>query len=188
MVKLSNQTSERVVYSGDFLRVVTKPVNTKDGGTILKEIVERIDGVSVLPVTNDNNFIFIQQYLPAQDSKVLKLPGGGLTGGIQDPVETPSEAAYRELEEETGYRAGGLELYFTNIGSGTIRQETHYFVAKDLIKANFQRINPNEDLETVEIKRRDAYGKALRGEFADPSVSLLIIQYGVNSGELEIRN
>ena len=67
----------------------------------------RIDAgewVNVVPITTENELVLVRQYRHGSQEITLEIPGG-----IIDPGETPAQAAARELLEETGYRAEGVE-------------------------------------------------------------------------------
>ena len=51
----------------------------------------------------------VRQYRNALDRFTLEIPAGKL----DDPKEPKKECAYRELEEETGYRSENLEYLMT---------------------------------------------------------------------------
>ncbi len=57
-----------------------------------------LPGACVLAITTDNKIVTVPQYRPGPDAILRELPGGGIEQG-----EEPSEAALRELLEETGY-------------------------------------------------------------------------------------
>jgi ADP-ribose pyrophosphatase len=63
----------------------------------------RIDSpewINVVPLTGAGEIVMVRQYRHGSKEVTLEIPGG-----MVDPGETPSEAAARELLEETGYRA-----------------------------------------------------------------------------------
>ncbi|KAF5386670.1 hypothetical protein D9615_001746 [Tricholomella constricta] len=68
-----------------------------------------IDAVAVLALLRSKTNAFpvstvvIEQYRPPVDKFVVELPAG-----LIDEGETPEQAAFRELEEETGYKADGV--------------------------------------------------------------------------------
>jgi len=87
-----------------------------DGKERLWECAERktrgssgIDAVAVLALirSKTNAFplstVIIEQYRPPIDKFIIELPAGLVDGG-----ETAEQAAIRELEEETGYKADGV--------------------------------------------------------------------------------
>ncbi|KAG6845040.1 hypothetical protein H0H87_001377 [Tephrocybe sp. NHM501043] len=68
-----------------------------------------IDAVAVLAVLRSKtgafpvSTIIIEQYRPPIDKFIVELPAG-----LIDDGETPEQAAYRELEEETGFTADSV--------------------------------------------------------------------------------
>ncbi len=67
--------------------------------------LEAPDWVNVVPITRDGLLVLVEQYRHGTDAATVEIPGG-----MVDPGEDPATAAARELEEETGYRAGALHL------------------------------------------------------------------------------
>ncbi len=63
------------------------------------------DGVLMIPVTHDHEFMLIEEQSIAYGDTMLTLPTGGIDAG-----ETPKAAANRELQEEIGYEAAKLDL------------------------------------------------------------------------------
>jgi ADP-ribose pyrophosphatase len=58
-----------------------------------------------IALTAEEKVLVVEQYRPALERYTLELPSG-----LVDPGESPAEAAKRELLEETGYTADGVEL------------------------------------------------------------------------------
>ena len=65
--------------------------------------------VLVVPITDDDQIVLVEQYRPPVDSRVIELVAGlaGDIAGQED--EDLTEAARRELIEETGYDAACIE-------------------------------------------------------------------------------
>lgn len=63
------------------------------------------DWINVIPVLDDGRVVLIRQWRFGIEAPTLEIPGG-----MVDPGEDAVTAAARELEEETGYRTGKLEL------------------------------------------------------------------------------
>ena len=72
-----------------------------------------------------------------------------LPGGLIDEGEEPAETAKRELEEETGYRAGRVEHLATFQPMGGMVDSEHFvFVGRDPEKMG-------EPTETNEVERME---------------------------------
>ena len=63
----------------------------------------RRDAVAVLALTAAGEAVLVRQYRHPLRRATLEVPAGAL-----DPGEDPAAGALRELEEETGYRAGAM--------------------------------------------------------------------------------
>ena len=56
--------------------------------------------VNIVPITEREEIVMIRQFRHGSQQVTLEIPGG-----MNDPTESPSEAALRECHEETGYSA-----------------------------------------------------------------------------------
>ena len=135
---------------------------TRDGGTATREVVSHPGAVAVLPLLDDGRVVMIRNRRFAVGKRLWELMAGTI-----DPGETPEQCARRELEEETGYRAGALEPLFAFYTSpGMCTERMHAFVATDL-EPGEQRLERTEDIEVVpmSVERIEAMLRA--GEIED---------------------
>ena len=126
--------------------------------------------VAILAVDPDGDVLLVRQYRSPAGQVLLEVPAGTLDPGPDGGTEDPEGAARRELEEETGYRAGSWRLlarFFTAPGFTT--EEMFLYLAEDLRPADGDRLGPDEDerLHLVRMPWRDAVRAAERGEIAD---------------------
>ena len=110
-------------------------------------VCDSADWVFVIPVTSDNEVVFIRQFRHGRGEVVLEIPGG-----VMDPGETPEIAGARELKEETGYVPESVEMFgplLPNPGLNTAR----YHIA--LGRNCRQTFAPTpEPFEEIEIELR----------------------------------
>lgn len=92
--------SKDVVWEGKFLSVV------KDGTWEYAERRGDIDAAVIVALDGDD-VLLIEQYRIPAGRVCLELPAGLV--GDEGEAESATEAAARELEEETGYRADTVE-------------------------------------------------------------------------------
>ena len=154
---------------GDF-RIDT--VRFNDGCQSTREIFGHPGAVAIVAVDPEDHVLLVRQWRNAAGRILLEIPAGTLD--ILDPVartiEDPDLAAPRELEEETGYRAGTwrkLAEFWTVPGFAT--ELMHLYLATDLRPAHGDRLGPDEDerLQLVRMPWPDALAAAERGEICD---------------------
>jgi ADP-ribose diphosphatase len=134
-------------------------------------------------IDTEDRVLLVRQWRTPADSVLLEIPAGTLDVAEETgETEDPDLAARRELEEETGYRAGSwrkLASFWTAPGSAS--ELMHLYLATELAPAHpDERLGPDED-EHLRLERRaftDALAAVDAGEIADAKsiVGLLWVQ------------
>ena len=91
------EISKKLAYKGK--RVQVEEVEYLDGDKVIyREHVKAWNASVILPITEDNKVIMIQEARTPIGKVILALPAGMIESG-----EDATNAAIRKLEEETGY-------------------------------------------------------------------------------------
>ena len=107
----------------------------------------------------------VRQYRNALDRYTLELPAGKL----DEPDEPKIQCAYRELEEETGFRTENMEyLISVNTTVAFCNEAIDIFVARDLIPSR-QHLDEDEEInveawDVEELKKLIYAGKMTDGK------------------------
>ncbi len=163
MFDLEEKTiSSETVYEGPIFHVERHVVSLPNGRQTKREVVRNTNAVAVVAVNEDNQVILVHQYRKPADRVMTEIPAGKLEIG-----EDPREGALRELEEETVYTAGKIDLLLTYRGSvGFLAEAIYIYYARDLV---YTHPHPDEG-EFVETELMDLHAAklaCLRGDFED---------------------
>ncbi len=132
------------------------------GAVRVRDVVEHPGSVVVVPVVSPRDVCLVEVARIAVGRTLLELPAGTL-----DRVESPAEAAARELAEETGYRAGRI----TPLGGfwmspGILRERMHLFLAEDLVPGP-QALEPGERITVRVVSWEEAVAMCHDGRIED---------------------
>jgi ADP-ribose pyrophosphatase len=134
-----------------------------------REVVDHRGGVAMVALTGDNKVLMIRQWRHAVGEALFEIPAGTLDRLEDGSVESPDDAAPRELAEETGYRAGRLDKlgrFYTTPGFTT--EEMHLYLATDLVPIEgYAGPETDEHLELEAVPVAEALRMAKAGEIRD---------------------
>jgi ADP-ribose pyrophosphatase len=151
------------IHDGRIVKLAVDEVRLPNGHVVPLEIVRHPGAAAVVPVTTDGRVILVRQFRHATSGWLLEVPAGKL----DRPGEPPEACARREVEEETGQRAGRLEpLGWIWTTPGFSDEKIWLYAAYDLTptRASLQ----DDEVLTVEtLPLAEAIGKAASGEIVD---------------------
>jgi ADP-ribose pyrophosphatase len=150
-----------VLFEGRFIRV------KKQGRWEYVERCKTSGIVAILPVTDNQELILVEQFRVPVNKRVIEIPAG-LAGDIEgEEDEALAEAAKRELLEETGYEAQEME-YLTDgpPSAGLSTEVVTFFRARGLKKVTDGGGDGSENIQvhTVPLSELEAWIEVKRKE------------------------
>jgi len=161
------------IFDGRIIKVQIDTVELSDGTTASREIVKHPGAVAVLPI-REGKLLVVEQFRQPLGRTEIEIPAGKL-----EPGEDPREAAARELEEETGYKAPELihlSSFYTSPGFAD--EIIHFYVAEELTVGTLQ---PDEDefLELTEITLDEAFEHMRAGRISDAKTIMAVYAWQI---------
>lgn len=143
-----------------------------EGRKVKREMIEHRGAAAMLAFDEASKVILVKQHR-FPHGFVLEIPAGTLEKG-----EEPLKCAFRELEEETGYRAKKMTpliTYYPSIGYNT--EAIHCFVATGLKKIADLSLDEDEILSVVKISMKRLIGMIKSGKIQDSKTICAVLTY-----------
>ena len=153
------------VYHGSRVVVYRDFVQQPDGSEVTREVVSLDNAAAIVPLTREGEVVLIRQFRYAVKGVIIEIPAGTFGGD-----EKPEDCARRELEEETGYRAGRLtRLGRIHTSPGVCTEVIHLFLAEGLEGAPecAQNLDHGEVIEVERVKFEEALDMIKTGGITD---------------------
>ena len=164
-------------YQGTILKIYEDTVMA-NGHEAHWDFIHHDGAAAVLPVADDGKILMVRQYRNALDRQTLEIPAGKL----DEPDEPKIECAYRELEEETGYRTEKLEyLISLNTTVAFCDEAIDIFVARNLIPSH-QHLDEDEVIEVEPWDLEDLLELIYTGKMTDAKTVAAISAYAAKYG------
>lgn len=146
----SGDASVETLYDGQWLRLLRRG---------RWEYAERTHGngmaVIIIAVTPSDRIIFVEQFRVPLQGRTIEMPAGLV--GDQAGEDTLEDAARRELEEETGWRAGEVQVLLIGpTSSGMSNERIAYVRATGLRKVGDGGGVDGEDIIVHEVPVTEA--------------------------------
>jgi ADP-ribose pyrophosphatase len=165
------EPAELLLHTAKFDVVRTRNVDS-NGCTQVRETIVHPGAVVILPLLDDGGICLIRNRRPAVDATLLELPAGTLESG-----ESPSDAAHRELAEETGFTAGRMEpLIEFWMSPGILRERMHLFAAAELSPGE-ARPMADENIENLIVAWDEAIELVRTGAIQDAKSIVGLLYY-----------
>lgn len=159
-------------YQGTILNIYQDTVNAN--GIVEKwDFIHHDGAAAVVAVADDGRLLMVRQYRNALERETLEIPAGKL----DEPDEPKIECAYRELEEETGYRCEQLEyLMSVHTTVAFCDEAIDIFVARNLIPSS-QNLDPDEVINVEPWSVEDLKQLIYTGKLTDGKTVAAIMAY-----------
>jgi ADP-ribose pyrophosphatase len=168
------------LYQSPWCAFRVDEVELPGGARLEYGVLESGGFAAVVPVTGGEDVVLVRQWRQPLGAFTLELPSGGVDSG-----EKPEVAAVRELFEETGYRAQGLEhLVSVHTSTGRSTEVCHLFSCEAVRDERGPRPEPTEFIRVVEMPLREALDAVRGGGITDAAtvLGLLLCASGGASG------
>jgi len=175
------RVNRELKYQGAILKVYQDTVQV-NGHEAKWDYIHHNGAAAVVAVTKEGKLLMVRQYRNALDRYTLEIPAGAL----DYPEEPKIECAYRELEEETGFKTEHLEyLLSINTTIAFCDEAIDVFVARNLIPSK-QHLDPDENIQVEEWELEDLLKLIYSGTITDGKTAASILAYAVKYGSHEI--
>ncbi len=136
----------RTLYQGEYLSL-----QSRNGWEF---VARRHRVAAMIAWTPDDEILLVEQFRVPLGQRVIELPAGLVGDEPGNDTETVLDAASRELEEETGWRAGRLTSIMTcPTSAGMSDESVEFFLAEDLVRVGEGGGDSGEDIVVHQISR-----------------------------------
>ena len=173
---LTEKTLEKsYVFNGKIINVRCDRALLPDGKEAFREVVEHRGGVCVLPMTENNEVIFVKQFRYPYMEELLEIPAGKRDSYEEEPLM----CGKRELKEETGAESDNFVFLGEFYPTPGYTNEVIYIYYADNLK--YGETNPDDDefLDLVKIPFETALEMVLSGEIKDGKTQSAIMKTAI---------
>ena len=155
--------NSKEIYKGRVISLSVDTVITPGGNEATREIVHHPGGVAVVAIDNDDMIYLVEQYRVPYDDILLEIPAGKLDSKDEDPTD----AALRELSEETGLTCKEIKHigdFYPSVGF--LDENLRLFMATGLSQG---QTHPDDDeyLNIVKMPFEKAVQMVMDGKIKD---------------------
>jgi ADP-ribose pyrophosphatase len=151
------------LLDGKLLKVYADTVRLPDGSTSLREWIRHPGAVALIPFRRERgSVVLVRQFRYPVGRALWELPAGKL-----DPGEGVEACGRRELEEETGWRAGALRPVARLLPCIGYSNEVIHLLYCDELAPGTRGLDHGEFLEVHEFSLVEARAMLERGEIED---------------------
>ena len=166
---------KKKIYEGKILGLSVYDI-TIEGRKVKREMIEHRGAAAMLAFDENNKVILVKQHRYPH-GYVIEIPAGTL-----EKKEDPIKCAFRELEEETGYKAKKMThliSYYPSIGYNT--EIIHCFVASGLKKIANLKLDEDEILSVIKMDLKKIISMIKSGKIQDSKTICAVMTYAAKN-------
>lgn len=177
MVKGYERLNRELVAKGAIIDYYQDTMQIPNGTTAKWDFINHKGAAACVAVKKNGNLVMVRQYRNALERETIEIPAGGI-----NPGEDMRLAALRELEEETGYKAGKFEFLLSIRTTVAFCNELiDIYLAEDLEEGE-QHLDEDEYLEIVEYPLSELLDMIEKGVIQDSKTVSGILAYSRKRG------
>jgi ADP-ribose pyrophosphatase len=158
-----------VIYRGLKIDLALQSVALSDGTHADREVIVHRGAVALVPMVDDAHICLIENRRYTVGKTLLEVPAGTIDEG-----ESPEQTAGRELQEETGFRAGRMRLIREwYVAPGVLTERMYLFLCEDL-EPGTARLELDEQLKPVIVPWDQALAMIDDGRIEDAKTMLAL--------------
>lgn len=166
---------KKIVYDGKILGLSVYDITVR-GKKMKREIIEHRGAAAILAFDKEGKVILVKQHRFGH-GYILEIPAGTL-----ERDERPERCAFREIQEETGYKANKLTHLITYYPSVGYNKEAIYcFVAKNVQKISGQALDEDEIMSVVKINFKKLLSMIKSGKIIDSKTICAVLTYALKT-------
>lgn len=169
---IEKKTASKEIYKGRVITLQVDEIELPNGKPAIRELVRHNGGVAILAIDDNGNALFVRQFRYPYGQVLLELPAGKL-----EPGEDPAHCGMRELEEETGYRAGNFSFLGKAYPTPGYTDEVLHLYLATALEKTCQNLDEDEFLTAEKIPFERAVQMCLDGTIADAKTMIAILKY-----------
>lgn len=180
-MNLTEKTIKKTyIFNGKIINLRVDDITLPNGNPATREVIEHNGGVCILPLTDNNEIVFVRQFRYPYMKELLEIPAGKRDSAHEEPLL----CGKRELKEETGAEAKEFislgELYPS---PGYVGEIIYMFLARGL---TFGETNPDDDefLNIEKIPFDKALNMVVSGEIKDAKTQAAIMKTAIILGKV----
>ena len=151
------------VFTGKLINLdVDQIIDSHSSQPVRREVVRHPGAAAIIPCLPGAEVVLVRQYRYPIDKWLWEIPAG-----LLEPNEKPEDCAARELIEETGYKAGKLNLLATLHSSPGFSDEVLYLFFADKLKLKGAKPDLEENIEVKIFSILEVLEMIASGEIVD---------------------
>ncbi|MCR5733732.1 MAG: NUDIX hydrolase [Lachnospiraceae bacterium] len=175
MLERPERIKRDLIHNGAIVDIYRDTMQLPEGGTEYFDFIKHKGAAAVVPVMDDGRILMVRQYRNAIDSYTLELPAGGRNSADEPTLE----CAYRELEEETGYKADKKDISFLLTLYTTVafcNEKIDIYLAKNLYKTQ-QHLDEDEFIDVAAYTMDELTDMVINGDIVDAKTIAGLMTY-----------